>query len=154
MDAQGRSRVLICGGRDFADRAGMTRILDYLNAFGADMGLPLPRFAAIIHGNARGADRLAGEWARLRGIPEESYPADWGRYGKRAGPIRNQEMLDRAKPDLVIAFPGGRGTTDMIARAEKANVRILKLTRDQHGRTYERTGGGGYTQQEDEGTAG
>ena len=47
---------------------------------------------------------------------------DWKKYGKKAGPLRNQQMLEEGKPDLVVAFPGGNGTADMVRRAKKANI--------------------------------
>ena len=55
----------------------------------------------------------------------EEYPADWKKYGKSAGPLRNQRMIDEGKPDLVVAFPGGVGTADMISRAKAYNISVL-----------------------------
>lgn len=49
------------------------------------------------------------------------------KYGKSAGPIRNQTMLDDGKPDLVLAFPGGRGTADMVAKAEKHGIPVRRI---------------------------
>jgi hypothetical protein len=82
----------------------------------------------LIEGEAPGADTLAREWATEQGIPVERYPADWNRHGKAAGPIRNRRMLVEGKPDLVVAFPGGRGTANMISQAEAAGVKVLKVT--------------------------
>ena len=59
----------------------------------------------VIVGGARGADTMAAEWATARSIPCLIYMADWSGLGPKAGPIRNQRMLDEGKPDLVIAFP-------------------------------------------------
>jgi hypothetical protein len=109
------ARVLVCGGRDFADRAMLRHHLDLLYRVG---------WSAVIHGGATGADTLAGEWAALRGIPVEVYPADWRRYGRMAGPMRNQRMLTDGAPDLVVAFPGGAGTADMVRRATDAGVPV------------------------------
>ena len=53
-------------------------------------------------------------------------PADWEKWDTAAGPKRNQMMLDQ-KPDIILAFPGGRGTADMIARAEQAGVEVVKV---------------------------
>ncbi len=78
----------------------------------------------LIQGGARGADYFAWEWANERGVMCGSYPADWDAHGKRAGPIRNQQMIDEGKPDGVVAFPGGRGTKDMVDRAEKAGLKV------------------------------
>jgi hypothetical protein len=55
------------------------------------------------------------------------YPADWTRHGKAAGPKRNQLMLDKEKPDLVIAFPGGKGTADMVARAKAQGFKVMEV---------------------------
>jgi hypothetical protein len=60
------------------------------------------------------------------GIPVQPVPADWTTYGRAAGPIRNQRMLNEYHPNLVLAFPDpeSRGTWDMVRRAEKANVEV------------------------------
>jgi len=111
-------RILVCGGRDYDDSRAVWRALDRIKSRG-DLAL-------IIHGDARGADRLADHYAETEGIPVLRFPADWERDGKAAGPMRNQRMLDEGRPDGVIAFPGGRGTADMIARAERAGVRVWR----------------------------
>ena len=108
-------KVLVCGGRDFDDRPRLDAILDNATRF-------FEKRFCIIHGGARGADDLAGLWARLHGIPVILIPPNWGFYGKRAGMLRNEWMLNFTEPDLVIAFPGGRGTSGMIALAKKAGV--------------------------------
>lgn len=90
-------RLLVCGGRDYDDIATLHRKLQALH--------DLRPISVLIHGAAMGADSMAGSWARHRGIPEHPYPADWTKHRKAAGPIRNQQMLDEGKPDLVIAFP-------------------------------------------------
>lgn len=98
-------RVLVTGGRDFSDLALLTGALDHLHA--------QHPFTVLIHGDASGADRLSGEWAESRGIQVEARPADWKKHGRAAGPIRNSQMLDE-RPDIVVAFPGGKGTADMV----------------------------------------
>lgn len=113
-------RVLVCGGRDFASHTYAAAVLDMLHA---DY-----RFTTVIHGGASGADSIAGWWARERaGVPEEKFVADWKIHGKKAGPIRNERMLREAKPDLVVAFPGGRGTAHMVRIAQKAGVRVFEI---------------------------
>ena len=82
----------------------------------------------VVHGAAPGADTLADTWARSRGIKVERYYALWKTYGLGAGAIRNQKMLDDGKPDIVIAFPGGPGTADMIRRALKARVPVKRVS--------------------------
>jgi hypothetical protein len=55
------------------------------------------------------------------------FPADWEKYGKAAGPIRNQQILVEGKPDLVVAFQGGRGTANMVSRAQQAGVPVVEI---------------------------
>ena len=107
-------RVLVCGGRDYSDKDRVFQVLDDIGA----------KF--VIHGNARGADTLAHEWAMTRRKHGIACPAQWARDGKRAGPLRNQRMLGH-QPDLVLAFPGGRGTADMVARARRAGVPVMEI---------------------------
>jgi len=93
-------RVLACGGRTFEDRSWVFAELDRLHH--------LYTICVVIDGDAGGVDRLGGEWATEWGVSSEKFPADWIRHGRRAGLIRNQQMLDEGKPDLVVAFPGGQ----------------------------------------------
>lgn len=111
------TRVLVCGGRDYLDKEEAFRVLDAL-----DMQRGI---SCIIHGAARGADTLADNWAFKRSVETEAYPADWTKHGKSAGPIRNQEMLAASAPDVVLAFPGGRGTSHMVSIAKAKGVEVL-----------------------------
>lgn len=111
-------RLLITGGRDFDDRERLTTFLN-------DLHRKTP-IEVLIHGAARGADRLAASWAFKRRVRCQAYPADWDR-GRGAGIIRNAEMLTEGRPDLVVAFPGGRGTADMVRRARAAGVPVIEL---------------------------
>jgi len=114
-------RVLVCGGRDYHNRSHVNAILSEIKP------------TVIIEGGAKGADFLAADWARSN-IEADSlltFHADWERNGKAAGPTRNQKMLDEGKPDLVVAFPGGRGTADMISRAIRAGVPVHLATEPQ-----------------------
>lgn len=112
-------RLLVCGGRDYIDRP---MIHFYLNAALENLGDSL----VLIAGGARGADSLAEEWARDHEVPVKVFQADWDTHGRKAGPIRNQLMLDEGKPTAVLAFPGGKGTADMIDRATKADVPVYR----------------------------
>lgn len=113
-------RVLVCGGRDWSDWATLDHALEALHSEAPIL--------CIIEGGASGADSLANEWASAYDIPEHlMFAADWRTHGKRAGPIRNQRMIDEGKPDLVVAFPGGRGTSDMVRRAKAAGVRVIEV---------------------------
>ena len=111
--------VLVCGGRDFNDRDKVFAELDRLHCESP--------FTKLIHGGARGVDRIAGTWAAARKVPYEVFYAEWS-MGKAAGHIRNGEMLQRGKPDLVVAFPGGLGTNNMKAQARRANVQVKEIS--------------------------
>ena len=110
----------MCGGRDYDDWETMWRVF-------TDEGFFAGEAPTLVHGDARGADRMAEHiWSEV-GEPVEAHPADWEKYGRAAGPKRNQEMLDSGV-DLVLAFPGGRGTADMVKRARAAGkaVRVIE----------------------------
>ena len=113
-------RIIVCGGRDYANRAFVFKVLDHI--------LLTRGISEIIQGEAPGADRWAREWAINRDVPLTRCRAEWEKYGKRAGPLRNRHMLT-LKPDGVVAFPGGRGTQDMITAAQEAGVPVYTPTR-------------------------
>lgn len=114
------TRVLVCGGRDYRNDTRLFAVLDRLHdANGIDV---------IIEGGANGADHLAWAWSQLRGVSSERFEADWENQGSFAGPARNKRMLDEGMPDLVIAFPGGRGTADMVRKARKAGVEVVEIS--------------------------
>lgn len=92
-------------------------------------------FTCLITGAAYGADTLAAEWATRSGVQVVSCPANWSVYGKGAGHVRNRRMLELG-PDLVVAFPGGRGTADMIRQATSAGVKTIAVVVDE-GLRYE-----------------
>ncbi len=112
-------RVLVCGARDWRDQGFVYRVLDTMHA--------TKGFTLVITGGAPGADRFGKNWALDRGIATDTFQADWARLGLAAGPIRNQRMIQEGKPDLVVAFPGGKGTADMVARADRAGVPVEKV---------------------------
>ena len=111
-------RILVCGGRDYQDWRRVYKALDHLHA---QRGI-----TCIIHGAAPGADTLADRWAKERGLRVEPWAAEWKRYGNAAGPKRNAEMLAGARPDAVVAFPGGPGTADMTRRAEAVGLKVWR----------------------------
>ena len=112
---------LICGGRDFSNRAMFDNTMRDLVR---RKGWP----QKIVHGGASGADSMAASWAEQMDIEAVEVPADWATHGKAAGPIRNQQMLDLHDPQLVVAFPGGKGTLDMATRARKAGVAVIEIS--------------------------
>jgi len=110
-------KVLVCGGRDFEDWERLFKTLDEVTTGQTKVH--------VIHGAARGADQIGGLWAHRKRFAVTTYPAYWGGYGRAAGPIRNQFMLDDGKPDVVVACAGGAGTRDMVRRAQAAGVRVI-----------------------------
>jgi len=81
----------------------------------------------VIHGCAKGADTIAGDAAQALNLIVEEYPAQWHIHGRRAGMIRNQQMLDEACPSHVWAFPtkSSIGTWDMVRRAQKEDIPVF-----------------------------
>jgi hypothetical protein len=116
-------RVLICGGRDYADMKAVGRAMRTVQEHFGEV-------SCVIEGGARGADFLGKLWAQREGIPVLEIPANWNRYGKRAGHVRNGWMIEHGKPDLVVAFPGGRGTENMLAQAAAAELKIFTPEKD------------------------
>lgn len=115
-------RVLVCGGRDYND---FDCVWDTLTALHQNDG-PI---TCIIHGAAIGADTLGRQWAEANNIPHIPFPADWKRYDKMAGRVRNGQMLREGKPDLVVAFPGEDGTANMMKQARDAKVTVIQVSR-------------------------
>lgn len=110
--------IIVCGSRHYTDIAFVYRALDYIAARRViDM---------LVEGGQTGADRFAREWAISRGIPHHTEEADWGYYGRAAGPIRNNKMLLDWHVDGVVAFRGDRGTRDMTSKAEAAGVPVYR----------------------------
>lgn len=128
-------RLLVCGGRDYVNTVMVYRTLDALHR-----RTPVTEF---IQGGAKGADRIAKEWAMTKveiirweckaAWLDLSHPdavikvrADGTKYDAKAGHRRNARMLEW-KPDLVVAFPGGGGTADMVRQARAANVQVIEV---------------------------
>jgi len=116
-------RILVCGSRHFDDFNQLNQLLADLDFRGT---VGEPRIKTIIEGEAKGADTLARKWGEMNGKEILKFPADWDKHGRAAGPIRNNQMLDEGKPDLVVAFlaKDSKGTKNMIEQAEKAGVPV------------------------------
>jgi predicted Rossmann-fold nucleotide-binding protein len=112
-------KVLVCGGRDWVDAELVESALNSLHAARGP-------FSCLITGAARGVDRIAGRWARQNGILEWDFLPEWHRAGTPDGALRNQRMIAEGAPDLVIAFPGGLGTADMVERAKAAEIEVIE----------------------------
>lgn len=117
-------RLLVCGGRGYRDHDKVDEVM-------AGLHYPGGKITHLIQGGATGADTLAAKWAAYHRIPcVLTYYAQWGKHGRKAGPIRNRLMLTDGMPDLVVAFPGGRGTANMVSRAHEAGVRVMQIRDD------------------------
>lgn len=121
-------KVLVTGSRGWRDEGLIHATLCWYKTLAEEVGEEL----IVIHGHCKsGADALADRVAKRMGMVAGEdlirVPALWAAYGKRAGPIRNQRMLDDHRPDVVIAFRAAgksNGTDDMIDRAKKADVKV------------------------------
>ena len=109
-------RVAVTGGRDFSNKHVVWETLDYIHN---ERGI-----SELVHGGARGADTIAGEWAKHRGVKVSVFLPEWDKLGKRAGIVRNQVMLDQS-PDVVVAYPGGRGTGHMVSSAKRQGFKVI-----------------------------
>lgn len=107
-------KVLVCGSRDWTDA---TAIYDRLYKLAGPL--------EILHGAARGADKIAADFAHTMGYETQAFPADWAKHGKKAGILRNLQMLDE-KPDLVLAFQldDSRGTQHTIDEARRRGIPV------------------------------
>ena len=126
-------RIVVTGGRDFKDRDFAWSRLDTIHG--------TKQITSLVHGDATGLDRIAKQWAIARGVVPIDCRADWDnvnapgavvrtnkwgkKYNVKAGPDRNQRMIDDYKPDAAVVFAGGNGTADMTARIIKAKIPIL-----------------------------
>lgn len=114
-------KVLVCGDRNWTDYGSIKYALLYVGA------------THVVEGDARGADRIAGEVAKDLGLELSVYPADWGKYGRAAGPIRNRQQLDTEEPDIVLAFhqniAESKGTKDMVKYAKSKGYEVHVISK-------------------------
>lgn len=112
-------RILITGSRDWVDADLIHEAIEQYTKTG--------RPVVVVHGGARGADRLAGAVADSLGLDVEVHPADWRRHGRSAGYIRNAEMVS-AGADVCLAFirAGSSGATHCAASAERAGIQTIR----------------------------
>lgn len=119
-------RVLVCGGRAYNNR-------DHIHNTLVELDAKRGPITCIIHGCATGADSEGMIWAQTmdkipgRQVKHAPFRAEWRKFGLAAGPIRNQRMIDQGRPDLVVAFPGGKGTADMVKRAKAHGLEVIEV---------------------------
>lgn len=111
------STVLVCGSRNAIESTGLY----------VELATHIQPWDTVITGGARGIDTIANQFARGLGCKTVVFHADWANEGRAAGPKRNARMLAEGKPDFVLAFPGGRGTADMVRRAKAAGVPVVEV---------------------------
>ena len=118
-------RVLICGSRDWDDPGWIRQALSAAVANS-------PNGVEVIEGEARGADTIARAVAEELELKVHRFPANWSKYGRSAGPIRNHQMLVEGKPNLVLAFHkdllSSKGTKNMVIQAENARIPTWRCT--------------------------
>lgn len=117
-------RLLVCGGRDFSNSALVYRVLEELHS--------AHRFTLVIHGGERGVDSLTDAWAMNKRLPIEAYRPDWPLHGKLADAKRQVEMLRSGRPTMLVAFPGGKGTKNLVQLAYSIPIPTIILY-DEHG---------------------
>lgn len=113
-------RLLVFGGRFYSDWSFLYDRIDEAVA-GQDLH-------CVIEGGADGADSMARQWARIRGIPCITHHADWKRHGRSAGPRRNIAMLQLWQPTHAVGFPGGKGTEHMKGLLSRTDIQFWDLT--------------------------
>lgn len=114
-------KVLVCGGRTYSDYEKVSQVLGVIDHHEYTI-------TEIIQGGAAGADALAKRWALENNVDCKEFKADWTKYGRGAGPIRNKTMLTVGQPTMVVAFPGSKGTANMIRQAKDAGIRVEEIS--------------------------
>ena len=109
-------RVIIAGSRNFNDYEYLKKYMDFL--------LQNKKEVVILCGEARGADSLGKRYAQERGFPVQSFPADWQRFGRAAGPLRNRQMSACADACVVFWVGGSAGSANMIEEARRAGLAL------------------------------
>lgn len=118
--------VIVCGGRNFRNNDLVFRAMNTIHRNF--------EITALVHGDAKGADAVADIWASWHPtMGRFPRPADWDTHGKRAGPIRNSEMITEFDPDLIIAFPGGSGTENMKQLGRQHDIMVIEVNEDKEG---------------------
>jgi YspA, cpYpsA-related SLOG family len=107
-------RTIIAGSRNITDYNLLKQVI-------IESGFNI---SVVISGNAMGTDFLGEKYAKEFNIPLELYPADWNRYGRSAGPIRNGEMAEKAEALIALNFNNSKGTSNMISQAKSKNLKI------------------------------
>ena len=119
-------RILVTGSRNFLDKELAQQAIVWASNVA---GIKNPADVTVVHGAGRGADTTLAEVAEFLGCEVEAHPARWEELGKKAGPVRNQEMVQLGA-DVCLAFPlpGSRGTLHCMQEATKAGIPVINCT--------------------------
>lgn len=119
-------KVLVCGGRDYANKDRLWEVLDLMHSTAP--------ISVIIEGGAIGADSLAKRWAQANSVCVMEFPANWDVEGSAAGTIRNNRMLKYGQPDRVVAFPTpmSKGTWHMVGRCRKEKLYLTVIDEEEN----------------------
>ena len=109
--------VIVTGGREFDDREMVDKNLSALKP------------TLVIEGGARGADRLARDWAKKNSVPFVTVDAEWSKLGLGAGHARNKKMIEMFPNAVLLAFPGNKGTANCVKQAEARKRTVIKATK-------------------------
>ncbi|NVZ99610.1 DUF2493 domain-containing protein [Pseudomonas gingeri] len=112
-------RVLICAGRYYMNASMCRKVLEAYQQ--------VRRIEVLIHGGNQYLGSTLEDWARETGTHIVRYPSNWQLYGKQAERRRNQFMLLDSEPDLVLAFPGGNDTEELVAQARAIGIETLPI---------------------------
>jgi hypothetical protein len=107
-------KVIIAGSRDISDYELVVKAVE-------DSGFAITE---VVSGTARGVDRFGERWARESNVAVKRFPANWDKYGKRAGFLRNVDMADYADA-LIAVWNGSTGTANMISLAKKRGLKVF-----------------------------
>lgn len=110
-------KTIIAGSREITD---FNLVEDAVKQSGFEL-------TEVVSGTARGVDRLGEQWAEKHGVPVKRFPADWDKYGKAAGHIRNAEMADYANALVALWDGQSRGTKNMINTARKKGLTVYVM---------------------------
>ena len=110
-------RIAVTGGRNF---------MNFLTIRKAFQEINLNENDTIVHGGCSGCDQLCAEVAKEFKAKTEEYLANWNKYGRAAGPIRNEEML-KSNIDMLLAFRGGTGTDNCIKKAKELQIEVREF---------------------------
>jgi hypothetical protein len=111
-------KIIVCGGRHYLN---LNKVREVLSEYQCEK-----LNITLIHGGATGADTLADTVAKELGWDVKVYPAEWSKRGRAAGPVRNRQMAEDGA-DLCIAFPGHRGTADMVFCAQAVGIKVVRV---------------------------